>query len=318
MKRVSDGTATAFAPATVANVGVGFDVLGFALAGVGDEVTLRAAGPAGEVTIEAIEGVVRDLPRDPRRNTAAVALSAALALRPAPSGFALLLRKGIPLGSGMGGSAASAVAAVVAANALLDPPLSADELLHCALEGEAAASGARHADNAAPCLHGGLTAVVSGEPPRVVRLPLPSRLISVLVHPHLTIETRRAREALPAAIPLGRHVAQSMRLAGFLAGCFTDDRALVARSMVDLVNEPARGPLIPGFERAKRAAREAGALAFGIAGSGPSVFAWTEEAATAEAVREATVRAFAAAGLASDAWIGPLGAPGARLVEPVR
>ena len=177
----SSRRATAFAPATVANVAVGFDILGFALDGVGDEVTVRSDGSTRGVRIEGITGVVPDLPLDPEKNTASVALLALLDDRRLECGFVISIRKGIPLGSGMGGSAASAVAAVVAADGLLGCVLTDQEKLRYSLEGEKAASGAAHPDNAAACLHGGLVAVVSAEPPEVASIPFPAGIVSVLV-----------------------------------------------------------------------------------------------------------------------------------------
>jgi homoserine kinase len=305
--------AAAFAPATVANVAAGFDVLGFALAGAGDRVVVeRDPGRTG-IIIEDVGGVVAELPRDPEQNTATASILSLLRRSRLDGGLRVRIEKGIPLGSGMGGSAASAVAGVVAANALLEAPLPLPELLVHAVAGEQVASGAPHADNAAPCLLGGMTAVVAADPPQVVRIPVPPEILCVLVRPHLRLDTRRARAVLPPHVPLGRHVEQSQCLAGLIAGCFGNDRGLIGRSMRDLVVEPARAPLIPGFEQAKRAALGAGALGFGIAGAGPSVFAWVESEGTARAVEVGLRAAFAAVDLATDAWTGPVGAPGARL-----
>jgi homoserine kinase len=307
-------SATAFAPATVANVCAGFDVLGFAFEVAGDHVTVTRDATIEGVVLESIGGCVPELPLDVARNTATVALLAAIDLRRPSGGFRVALHKGIPLGSGMGGSAASAVGAVVAVSALLEPPLSAEELLRCALEGERVASGAAHADNVAPCIHGGLTAAVGGEPPRVVSVPVPRDVVCALVHPHLRVDTRRAREVLPRELPLTRHVHQSMYLAGFLLGCCADDLQLAGSSMVDLVAEPARSALIPGFAAARAAALAAGALGFGIAGSGPSVFAWTSSIEIGRRVEAGVRRAFQDAGLAADGWVGPLATQGARRV----
>jgi homoserine kinase len=227
--------------------------------------------------------------------------------------LAVHVRKGIPLGSGMGGSAASAVGAVVAADRLLGLGLDHARLLGHALVGEAVASGAAHADNAAPCLHGGLTAVVGHDPPRVVNLPVPSGITWVVVHPHLRIETRAARSILAPEVPLATSVVQSMHLAGFVAACYRNDVDLVAASMVDLVAGPQRARLIPGFDEARDAAVCAGAFAFAISGSGPSVFAWLRPNGNPAAVAEVVRDAFWRHGLASDSWSGPLGSPGARI-----
>ena len=311
--RSASGAVTGFAPATVANVGVGFDVLGFALEGIGDRVTVSAAEDG--VVVEAVTGVVTDLPTDPQRNTASVALLALLRDLQPGHGFRVRIDKGIPLGSGMGGSAASAVGAVVAANALLARPLAREKLLKYALLGEQAASGAPHADNAAPCLFGGLTAVVSADPPEVVPIPLPDALLCVLVHPRMRIDTREARAVLRPEIALSEHVRQSMRLSGFLAGCFRGDLGLIGRSMDDCIVEPQRSKLIPGFDEAKAVARAGGALGFGIAGSGPSVFAWAASQTVARVVQQGVVGAFERHGLAVDSWIAPIDDQGARAVS---
>ena len=303
--------ATAFAPATVANVSAGFDVLAFALSGVGDRVSVWRDDAIRGVRVESITGVVRELPTDPEQNTASVAVLSLLRATGAAGGFRLAIDKGIALGSGMGGSAASAVAAAVAANRLLEQPLEPEALLDHAVAGERAASGAGHADNAGACLFGGLTAVVVDHPPRVVRLPVPRGIHCALVRPHLRLDTREARAALPESVPLGRHVAQSQRLAGFVAGCFLGDLELVGRSMEDLIAEPARAALIPGLAEARAAAAGAGALAFGIAGAGPSVFAWVRRAEDAGGVAAVVREAFVGAGLATDVWCGPIGETGA-------
>lgn len=313
--RVDSKAATAFAPATVANVAVGFDVLGFALDGIGDHVTAWKDPDAPHpVTVDRIEGVVTDLPTEPTRNTAAVAVSAMFEGLGVETRVRLSLQKGIPLGSGMGGSAASAVAAVVAANALLPEPLTPAALLPFALAGEAAASGAPHADNAAPCLFGGMTALISDEPPEVVPIPLPTGLCAVVVRPEIRIDTRDARAALSESIPLSTHVAQSMFLAGFLSGCYADDPVRVGRSMKDLIAGPQRANRIPGFQAARDAALSAGAIGFAVAGSGPSVFAWAPLGEVGEAVERAICRAFEDAGLSAGGWVSPLGCPGARIV----
>ncbi len=309
--------ATAFAPATVANVAVGFDVLGFAVEGAGDRVrvSIEPAEHAPGAVFESVDGVVVDLPTDPALNTAAVAIEAMVNALGLESTFRIRLEKGIPLGSGMGGSAASAVGAVVAANALLAEPLPRQRLLPFALAGEAAASGAPHADNAAPCLFGGLTAVVATDPVEVIELPVPPDLTSVLVRPELRIDTRAARAVLREHVSLGRHVEQSMRLTGFLIGCFRADADLVARSMQDLIVGPQRSPSITGFERSREAALAAGALGFGIAGSGPSVFAWVRKGRDVAAVERAIGEAFLREGVASQSWVSPVGCPGARIED---
>jgi homoserine kinase len=312
------GWARAFAPASVGNVAVGFDVLGHALEGVGDRATVRAVREPG-VRITGVRGVVADLPRAAERNTAGRALLSLLERAPqanasgtaAGIGFELELDKGIALGSGMGGSAASAVAALVAANALLPAPLGLEDLYACALDGEAVASGSRHGDNVAPMLLGGLTiAPARGAP---VRVPVPEALHCALVHPHCVVETRTARAILAGSYELKEFVVQSEGLALVLAGLHQDDLALVRRGFRDVLVEPRRAALVPGFAVVQWAARQAGALGASISGAGPSVFAWCDGRATAEHAARAMQQAFGAAGLASDAWVSRVAAPAARV-----
>jgi homoserine kinase len=307
-------SATAFAPAGVGNVAVGFDLLGHALEAVGDRVTVsRVDRPIVEILD--IIGCDSPLPREPERNTATAGLLTLIEALDLDFGFAVTLEKAIPLGSGMGGSAASAVGAMVAANALLDEPLTLDELLRYALVGEAVASGSRHADNLAPCLFGGLTLVRGLEFPDVLQIPVPEEIRCVLVRPHLRLDTRDARAVLPHSISLGLHVEQSGNLVGLIHGCFTNDLELIRRSFHDVIVEPHREPLIPGFRAARDAAIEAGALGCSISGAGPSVFAWCAGEPGAAEVRAALTGAFAAAGIETDAWVSPVHAPGAYVVE---
>ncbi len=309
--------ATAFAPATIANVAVGFDVLGFSFDEVGDHVSVTLAEegsiPDG-VCISGIEGP-DDLPLDPMRNTAAVALRAMRRDLGISACFSVELRKGIPIGSGMGGSAASAVGAVVAANALLDRSLPHEELLAWAIEGEIAASGDAHADNVAPCLHGGLTAVFPGDPPEILTLPVPEGLSCVLVRPQMRMDTREGRAALADTILLADHAEQSARLAGFIAGCFRGDARLMGRAMVDILVEPQRSGQIPGFDSARTAALDAGAIACSMAGSGPSIFAWCVEPDIADAVQSAIRASFEENSTVTDSWISAVPGSAARVLE---
>jgi homoserine kinase len=309
---VSANRAIAFAPAAVGNVAVGFDVLGFAVEVLGDRVTATRTAEAG-VRIAAVRGAAGELPREPERNTAGRACQAFLErLRPG-FGLALELDKGIPLASGLGGSAASAVAAVVAANALLERPLAAEELFELALAGEAVATGGRAFDNVAPSLFGGLVLTVGDAEPRVRRIPVPAGVRAVIVHPRIAVVTREARALLRPAVPLADFVTQSANLAGFVAGCYTGDVELLRATLRDVVIEPQRAGLIPGFAAAREAALAAGAIGCSISGAGPATFAWALER-DAEAVRAAMCAAFVRAGHALDHWIVPLESPGARVV----
>ncbi|HRI68721.1 MAG TPA: homoserine kinase [Polyangium sp.] len=311
----SKHTATAFAPASIGNAAVGFDVLGLAMDQVGDRVTVTRTSNRHEVLVKAISGVVTNLPLDSRKNTAAVALHAMIEKLGLDCGFEVSIDKGIAMGSGMGGSAASAVGAVVAANALLGHPCTQDRLLEFALAGEAAASGSAHADNVAPCLHGGLVLALSIHPLHVIPIPIPTCVHCVLVHPHLLVETRHARAILKPSLSLQEYVHQSANLAAFVSACYRDDLDLLRASMKDVIIEPQRASLIPGFYEAKDAALAEDALGFSISGSGPSVFAWASSMDSAARIAKAINTVFATREIPTDTWVGLAQCPGARVIE---
>ena len=304
--------ATAFAPATVGNVAIGFDILGFAVDALGDRVSVARRSGAG-VSIGAVRGVAGPLPQDPRDNTAGRALQALLEARAPGFGFVLEIDKGIPLGAGLGGSAASAVAAVVAANALLPEPCSLPQLLKFAMAGEEVASRARHVDNIAPSLYGGLVLTVGIDEPRVKQIPVPDGIRAVVVRPHMFLATAQARAILRSSVELADFVWQTAHLAGFISGCYTDDLDLIRVSLEDVVIEPQRQALIPGFHEVRTAAMRAGALGCSISGAGPSMFAWALEGEAPE-VLSAMRREFQARGLATDGWIVEVNGRGARLI----
>jgi len=304
--------ATAFAPASVGNVAIGFDIMGFSVDALGDRATVSRTEEAG-VSITAIRGTVPDLPMQATRNTAGRALQAmheALAL---PFGLQLELDKGIPLASGLGGSAASAVAAVVAANAVLPRPCSMVELLKFAMQGEQVASGSLHVDNIAASLYGGLVLTVGIDHPRVKQIPVPAAIRAVIVHPHMFLSTRSARSILKRSVPMQDFVWQTANLAGFISGCYTNDLDLLRESFEDVVIEPQRAALIPGFNEVRRAAMSAGALGCSISGAGPTVFAWSLEN-HAFAVREAMVVEFSRHKLQCDHWTTKVEPAGARVL----
>jgi homoserine kinase len=304
---------TAFAPASVGNVAIGFDILGFAVDALGDRVTVARRGASG-VSVSAVRGIAGELPRAAADNTAGRALLAMQeALQPG-FGFDIEIDKGIPLGSGLGGSAASAVAAAVAANALLPQPVSRLELLQFAMAGEAVASGSRHVDNISAALFGGLVLTVGIDHPRVKQIPVPQPVRAVIVHPHMFLATARARAILKPGVGLSDFVWQTANLAGFISGCYTDDLDMIRASFEDVVIEPQRQTLIPGFSEVRRAAMEAGALGCSISGAGPSMFAWAR-AENSAAVLAAMRREFERQSLATDGWVVELASPGARLVE---
>jgi homoserine kinase len=306
-------SATAFAPATVGNVGIGFDILGHTVEAIGDRVRVERRAGSG-VTIRAITGLALALPLEAERNTAGRALASLASAAGLDFGFDITIDKGIPLGSGLGGSAASAVAAVVAGNALLERPLSKLELLRHALQGEQVASGSVHVDNIAPCLFGGLVLTVGIDHPRTKQIPVPPGIRCVLVHPHMFLSTREARRILSATVQLSDLVWQCANLAGFISACYTNDLDMIRDAFEDVVVEPQRQALIPGFQAVKQAAMQSGALGCSISGAGPTVFAWCE-APRAEPIRAGMVAAFSAVGLASDCWISSIEPIGARVID---
>lgn len=304
---------TAFAPASIGNVAVGFDVLGHSFQTIGDRVTARRIEER-TVRIASISGTATDLPKDPEHNTAGMAVLSMVRDLNLDFGFELSIEKGIPLGSGLGGSAASAVAGVVAANALLPQQLDKLALLKFAMKGEAVASGSVHVDNIAPSLYGGLVLTVGIDNPNVKQIPVPDTVRCVLVHPHMMLSTRAAREILNRSIDLSNVIWQTANLAGFLTGCFTGDLRLIRESLEDVIIEPQRQVLIPGFKAVKEGAMSNGALGCSISGAGPTIFAWCE-APNAERIRDAMVAGFKAHALDSDAWISTLDPAGARIVQ---
>jgi homoserine kinase len=304
--------ATAFAPASVGNVAIGFDILGFAVDALGDRITVSRSDHPG-VRICAVSGIAGELPTDPAQNTAGRALLALHETLAPGFGFEMRIEKGIPLGSGLGGSAASAVGAVVAANALLGAPCAKLELLKFAMQGEAVASGSLHVDNISPSLFGGLVLTVGIDQPRVKRIPIPQGVRAVIVHPHMFLATRQARAILKREVPLADFVWQTANLAGFISGCYTNDLDMIRASFEDVVIEPQRQALIPGFAAVRSAALAAGALGCSISGAGPTVFAWALDA-QAPAVLAAMRAPLIAGGATLDEWVVGLDREGARVV----
>ncbi|MDA0193911.1 MAG: homoserine kinase [Bacteroidetes bacterium] len=269
-----------FAPASVGNSCVGFDVLGFAVEKPGDELLLRKTEKPG-VVIKSIAGDNGQLSTNPTKNTATIAIDAFLKDFGRETGLEVELFKNMPFGSGLGSSAASAVAGAFAANELFGQPYPIEKVLEFAMEGEFFASGAHHADNVAPCLYGGMTLIRSNSPFDVIKIPVPSDLWVVLLYPEVEIKTSEARSLLPYEIPLKTASKQWGNVAGFIAGFMSNDKALISRSMKDYVAEPYRSRLIPGFNECKKSAMDAGAMGFSISGSGPTMFAFctSEESA---------------------------------------
>jgi len=295
-------------------VGVGFDCLGHAFPALGDRVTAIAEARAG-VRLRLAPGVTSELPLDPESNTAGRAAQRVLDRAGASWGVALVLDKAIPVASGLGGSAASSVAATMAVNGLLEVSLDSGALLDCALEGEAAATGARVTDNVAASMLGGLVFSADGDPPLARRLPVPAELFCSLVYPSLRIDTQQSRGGLSSTVELGAAVIQSSNLAGVLIACQTGEWTLMARFLRDVMIEPQRCKQVPGFARVKEAAIATGALGCSLSGSGPSMFAWSRGMRVAEQVRVAMQSVFTDLGIENQGWVCPVASKGAEIVE---
>jgi homoserine kinase len=304
---------TAFAPASIGNVAVGYDMLGLAIAGAGDRVAARKTSGKG-ITIREVRGLDGEihpfLQTDPKSNTASIAAAALWEAHGNRNGIELIIHKGIALQSGMGSSAASAVAGAVAVNALLDEPLPREALLPYALEGERFASGSLHADNVAPCLLGGLILCPPKLVPQTVRIPAPQGVSSVLLHPQMQINTAESRKNLARSYDIDKWLTQQGHLAGFLAACFTNDLDLLGKCLHDIVIEPQRAGSVPCFPAVKEAAISAGALGCSLSGSGPSMFALCADAVAAN-VATAMEQSCRKMGYECRSWISPLDCDGA-------
>lgn len=302
---------TAFAPASVGNVAVGFDLLGHALRAPGDRVTVSRGAKPG-LHIGSITGIADDIPLQPEQNTASKAVAALLDAAGVDAGLELHIAKGIPLASGLGGSAASAVAAVVATADLLELGWPRERLYPFALAGEAVASGAAHGDNVGCQLVGGLVLATHD---RLVSIPVPDGLFAVAVHPGYKVNTRDARRCLAEPFELATVVEQSSGLAQVLAGCHQSDTGLIRAGLRDVMIEPRRAGLIPGFAAVQRAALDHDALGASISGAGPTVFGWFADESRAESAGAAMAAAFGRAGLGAEVFVSPVAAPGAQILE---
>lgn len=306
---------TAFAPASVANVGLGFDFMGFALRGAGDRVTVACNEDGEEISIRMTGDYGHLIPEDPEKNTAGVAVYAFLRAKGCTGiNLKIGLEKNLPLGSGLGSSASSSAAALFALNELLGNPFTTEELIPFAMEGERIACGTAHADNVAPSLLGGFVIIRSYDPLDIIRVRCPDDLYCSVIHPHIQVKTSDARRILKRDIPLSDVTKQCANVAAFITGLLTEDYRLMGRSMDDLLAEPKRIQLIPGFELLKKAAMESGAIGCGISGSGPSVFALCKGKAASHLVADAMKKSLSRTGMDSDILISPLNAEGAYLV----
>ncbi len=303
-----------FASATVANVACGFDVLGFAVSEPGDEIILTKNN-SEKLRITSISGDEGQLPYDPEKNTATVVISRLLEHLNTKQGFDIRLQKKMPLGSGLGSSAASSVAGVFAANEMLGRPLKKEELLPFAMEGERVACGSAHADNVGPSLLGGFILIRSYDPLDVVKLPPLPGLYATVVHPQIEIKTKDARGILKKEITLKDAIRQWGNVGGFIAALYSGDFELLGRSMVDHIVEPIRSILLPGFEQVKQAALKTGVLGCGISGSGPSVFALSKGRGIAEKAGEEMARIFEDLKIESEVYVSEINQKGPLIME---
>lgn len=303
-----------FAPATVANVACGFDVMGFALEGIGDELTVTKTKQAG-LKITAIHGC-EGLPTDPEKNVATVAVRALLdALIQKPDfGFKFEITKKVSGGSGLGSSASSSSSAVFAVNKLLGDPFTDKELVKFAMEGERAASGLPHADNVAPSLLGGFTLVRSYDPLDVIELDYPKELYVTVVHPQIEVKTADSKKILRRQISLKEAITQWGNVGGLVAGLAKGDHELIGRSLVDVVAEPTRSMLIPLFNEVKQSAMDSGALGCSISGSGPSIFALTKNKKTAESISEKFKDIYSSNDIEANVYVSPINAKGTEVI----
>jgi homoserine kinase len=305
----------AFAPASIGNVAVGFDVLGLALEGAGDRVHARRTAEEG-VSVAEVRGLDGEihpyLSTNAQENTASIAAQAFWDAHGDGGGIELKVHKGVPLQSGMGSSAASAVAAVVAANGLLETPLPIADLLEYGIVGEKYASGGLHADNVAPSLLGGLVLCPQILLPEVVQLPVPDGVSAVLLHPDLQVNTAQARRGLTKSCTRQQWVDQQGLLAGFIAACAAGDIDLIGKTLQDVIIEPQRKAVVPCFEVVKAAAEKSRALGCSLSGSGPSIFALCRTA-NAQNVAMAMEQACRTQGIGCESWVSPMTAPGAQI-----
>ena len=308
---------TAFAPASIGNVAVGFDMLGLALEGVGDRVSAkRVESPGVSISnVYGLDGEVHPyLSSDTDHNTASIAAKALWNDYGDDNGVELSVYKGVPLQSGMGSSAASAVAAVVAVNALLGTPLPIEQLLSYALVGEQYASGGLHADNVAPSLLGGLIFCPNILLPEAVRLPVPQGVSAALVHPELQVNTAHARKKLAKAVSLEQWLTQQGYMGGFMAACASGDIELISKTLKDVIIEPQRSAAVPCFDAAREAAERGGALGFSLSGSGPSLFALCRDK-DAENIAMAMEQACRSLGFDCQSYVSSMAARGAYIED---
>lgn len=305
--------ARAFAPATVSNVGPGFDLMGFPVFGIGDEVEVK---PNGTDVSRIISIVGNDsLSKVLEENTAGMAIKSFLADNAPGEGVDITLHKNMPIGSGMGSSAASAVAGVAAVNALLEAPLPAEKLIKYALDGEMVASGTRHGDNIIPCMSGGFILITDTEKFEFIKIDPPAGLVVMLIHPHVEIKTSHARSILPEMIPSVNAIKQVSAAMMLVTGLLKSDYGLISAASKDFIAEPYRSGLIPGYADLKKFHLESGACAFNISGSGPSMFAFFEGEQKAEELKPPVIAFYEKLGIEVDITISKVNNQGVKVLE---
>jgi homoserine kinase len=304
----------AFAPATVANVCCGFDILGFAVDFPGDEVKLTLRTDS-KIVVTSITGDGGKLPKEPEKNTASVAVISFLKSINSTQGVDIELKKNLPLGSGMGSSAASGVAALVAINHLMGNPYAREQLVPHAMEAERIACGSAHADNVAPSLLGGFVLIREYAPLDVIKIDATEKMYCTLVHPHLELKTEDSRKVLRQSLNLKDAITQSGNIAGLMIGLTKPDYGLISRSLKDVIAEPTRSVFIPGFSNLRKVAMQAGALGCGISGSGPTIFALSETHEAAAAAGEAIQLEFLKHHLKSEVYVSKVNQLGAYIIE---
>lgn len=300
-----------FAPATIANVSCGFDVLGLCLDTVGDEMIIRKTAEKG---IKITKLVGQDLPLETTKNVAGVAGLAMLEKLDIDHGFEIEMYKNIKAGSGIGSSAASSAGTVWAMNELLGKPFTAIELVPFAMEGEKLASGTAHADNVAPALLGGFTLVRSYKPLDIIKIPTPNELYATVIHPQIEVKTSDSRSVLKQKISLKESIIQIGNLGGLISGLYTSDYDLISRSLHDEIVEPLRSILIPGFKDVKESAIATGALGAGISGSGPSIFALSKGKEMAEKVAKTMIETYKTLNIDYDVHVSKINTNGCRIL----
>ena len=305
-------TIRVFAPASTANLGCGFDVMGMALDGVGD-ILRMSVGDGDSLAINNESGM--NLPSDIEKNVITPAVRAFMAAAGKKAAVEITVEKKILPGSGIGSSAASSAAAVFGLNELFGRPFTVKELVDFAMQGEKLISGTAHADNSAPAVMGGIVFIRGYEPLDIVSLPVPDSFCFSVVHPHIMVSTKEARDVLRKEIPMREAVTQWGNVGGLVAGIMTGDMPLIGRSMRDVVVEPYRKGFIPGYDELKAACMAAGALAVNISGSGPSVFALSDSLETAEGVGKAMKAHFDALNIQNDLYVSHVPTVGARVVK---